>query len=47
MLADLARLIAAGELDVPVAATFPLAEVRDAYQRLAQGHVQGKIVLLP
>ena len=31
----------------PVAATFPLAEVRDAYQRLAQGHVQGKIVLLP
>ncbi len=47
VLADLARLIAAGELDVPVAATFPLAEVRDAYQRLAQGHVQGKIVLLP
>jgi D-arabinose 1-dehydrogenase-like Zn-dependent alcohol dehydrogenase len=30
-----------------VAATYPLAEVRDAYARLAAGHVRGKIVLLP
>ncbi|HTT54530.1 MAG TPA: NADP-dependent oxidoreductase [Streptosporangiaceae bacterium] len=47
VLAELAALIAAGELDIPIAATFPLAQVRDAYRLLAQGHVQGKIVLLP
>jgi NADPH:quinone reductase-like Zn-dependent oxidoreductase len=46
VLAELAALIANGELEIPIAATFPLAEVRDAYRRLAQGHVQGKIVLL-
>jgi NADPH:quinone reductase-like Zn-dependent oxidoreductase len=47
VLAELAALIADGELEIPIAATFPLAEVHDAYRRLAQGHVQGKIVLLP
>jgi NADPH:quinone reductase-like Zn-dependent oxidoreductase len=45
-LAELAGLIAGGELEVPVAATFPLAEVQDAYRRLDQGHVLGKIVLI-
>ena len=45
-LAELAGLVAAGELEVPVTATFPLAEVQDAYRRLDQGHVLGKIVLL-
>jgi len=47
VLAELAELIAAGRLEVPVAATFPLTEVRDAYSLLAQGHVRGKIVLIP
>jgi NADPH:quinone reductase-like Zn-dependent oxidoreductase len=47
VLAELAALIAAGELELPVTATFPLSQVRDAYRRLAQGHVLGKIVLLP
>lgn len=46
-LAELARLIAAGELEMPIAATYPLDEVRAAYDRLATGHVRGKIVLLP
>jgi NADPH:quinone reductase-like Zn-dependent oxidoreductase len=46
VLAELAGLIDTGELEVPVAATFPLAQVRDAYRLLAQGHVRGKIVLL-
>jgi NADPH:quinone reductase-like Zn-dependent oxidoreductase len=46
VLAELAGLIAAGELEVPVTATFPLDEVQDAYRRLDQGHVLGKIVLL-
>ena len=46
-LTDLAGLIADGELDVPIAATFPLDRVQDAYRRLAKGHILGKIVLLP
>jgi NADPH:quinone reductase-like Zn-dependent oxidoreductase len=47
VLAQLAELIAAGQLEVPVAATFPLDRVQDAYRKLAQDHVIGKIVLLP
>jgi len=47
VLAELAGLIAAGQLEVPIAAVFPLAEVRDAYRRLATGHIRGKIVLIP
>jgi NADPH:quinone reductase-like Zn-dependent oxidoreductase len=45
VLAELAGLIADGELEIPVAATFPLDEVRAAYTELASGHVHGKIVL--
>ena len=44
-LAELAGLIAAGQLEVPIAATFPLSQVQDAYRRLATGHLRGKIVL--
>ncbi|HLN67292.1 MAG TPA: NADP-dependent oxidoreductase [Streptosporangiaceae bacterium] len=47
VLAELAGRIAAGELEVPIAATFPLDRVQDAYRRLAEGHILGKIVLLP
>jgi NADPH:quinone reductase-like Zn-dependent oxidoreductase len=47
VLAELAALIAAGELELPVAAAFPLSQVRDAYTLLAEGHTRGKIVLLP
>jgi NADPH:quinone reductase-like Zn-dependent oxidoreductase len=46
-LAELAQLIAAGELEVPIAATYPLDQVREAYARLGTGHIRGKIVLLP
>jgi NADPH:quinone reductase-like Zn-dependent oxidoreductase len=46
-LAVLAGLIAAGELEVPIAAAYPLAQVRDAYRLLEAGHIRGKIVLLP
>ena len=45
VLAELAGLIAAGELEVPVTATFPLEQVQDASRRLEQGHLLGKIVL--
>jgi NADPH:quinone reductase-like Zn-dependent oxidoreductase len=47
VLAELAGLIAAGELEIPIAATFPLERVQDAFRLLAGGHVHGKIVLLP
>jgi NADPH:quinone reductase-like Zn-dependent oxidoreductase len=47
VLAELAGLIAAGKLEVPIAATFPLAQVQDAYRELGEGHTLGKIVLLP
>ncbi len=47
VLAELAALVAAGELEVPIAATFPLADVRAAFKLLEQGHTRGKIVLLP
>ena len=46
VLAELAGLIAAGELEIPIAAAYPLDRVRDAYRRLAQGHLLGKIVLI-
>jgi NADPH:quinone reductase-like Zn-dependent oxidoreductase len=46
-LAELAALIAAGELEVPIAATFPLSQVQDAYRELETGHTRGKIVLIP
>jgi NADPH:quinone reductase-like Zn-dependent oxidoreductase len=45
VLAELAGLVARGDLEVPVTATFPLDQVQDAYRRLDQGHLLGKIVL--
>jgi NADPH:quinone reductase-like Zn-dependent oxidoreductase len=47
VLAELANLVAAGELDVPIAQVFPLGEVRQAYRTLEQRHTRGKIVLRP
>jgi NADPH:quinone reductase-like Zn-dependent oxidoreductase len=47
VLAELAGLIASGDLELPVAATFPLDDVQDAFRRLAAGHILGKIVLIP
>lgn len=43
----LVDLVAAGELEIPVAATYPLADVRQAYQQLNRERTLGKIVLLP
>jgi len=47
VLAELAGLIVEGQLEIPIAAAFPLDQVQDAYRRLAEGHILGKIVLLP
>jgi NADPH:quinone reductase-like Zn-dependent oxidoreductase len=45
VLAQLARLIDEGKLEMPIAHVYPLADVRDAYRELEQGHTHGKIVL--
>jgi NADPH:quinone reductase-like Zn-dependent oxidoreductase len=47
VLAELAGEIAAGRLEVPIARTYPLEEVRDAYRELERRHTRGKIVLVP
>lgn len=47
VLAELAGLIAAGELDVPIAATFPLRDVQSAYRMVEARHTLGKVVLTP
>ena len=47
VLAELAGLIADGQLDIPIAAVYPLARVRDAYRELERRHTLGKIVLVP
>ena len=39
-------LLADGRIRVPVAATYPLADVEAAYQRFADGAKLGKVVLL-
>ncbi len=46
-LAELLGLVADGRLEVPIAATFPLDQVRDAFRELAERHTRGKIVLIP
>jgi NADPH:quinone reductase-like Zn-dependent oxidoreductase len=46
-LAELAALIDQGALEMPIAATYPLDQVRDAYTELERNHTRGKIVLLP
>jgi NADPH:quinone reductase-like Zn-dependent oxidoreductase len=47
VMTELAELIAAGQLEVPIAATYPLDQVREAYTELAKRHTRGKIVLVP
>jgi NADPH:quinone reductase-like Zn-dependent oxidoreductase len=47
LLAEIAGLVAAGSLEIPIARTFPLDLVRDAYRELAERHTRGKIVLQP
>lgn len=46
-LGDLARMIDAGMVRVDLADTYPFTQAAEAYERLEQGHVRGKIVLVP
>jgi NADPH:quinone reductase-like Zn-dependent oxidoreductase len=47
VLAELVGLIDKGQLEIPIAAVYPLTEVQAAYRELEQGHTLGKIVLKP
>jgi NADPH:quinone reductase-like Zn-dependent oxidoreductase len=46
VISQLASFIEEGELAVPIAATFALQDVRQAYELLEQRHTRGKIVLV-
>ncbi len=41
----LSRAVQAAKLRVPIAAAYPLAEAAKAHERIAKGHVLGKIIL--
>ena len=45
-LAEIGELIESGRFSLPVAQTFPLADVAEAHRVSEQGHVRGKLVLL-
>ena len=47
VLAEMAALVASGQIEVPIAATYPLERVKDAYDELEKRHTRGKIVLIP
>lgn len=47
VLAELAALITAGQLEVPIAEVFPLDDVRRAFRILEERHTRGKLVLQP
>lgn len=47
VVAELAALVDKGELDIPIARTYPLDQVRDAFRELERRHTRGKIVLVP
>jgi len=47
ILSEMADLVASGQIEVPIAATYPLEEVRAAYAELDRRHTRGKIVLIP
>ncbi|HXF30866.1 MAG TPA: NADP-dependent oxidoreductase [Solirubrobacterales bacterium] len=47
ILKEMAELVAAGKIEVPIAATYPLDEVREAFEQLEDRHTLGKIVLVP
>ncbi|HEY5271757.1 MAG TPA: NADP-dependent oxidoreductase [Acidimicrobiales bacterium] len=47
VLAEMAGLVASGKIEIPIAKTYPLEKVRDAYAELEERHTRGKIVLIP
>ena len=47
VLTEMADLVASGAIEVPIAATYPLERVADAFAELEKRHTRGKIVLVP
>jgi NADPH2:quinone reductase len=47
VLTEMANLVASGAIEIPIAATYPLDRVADAFEKLEQRHTRGKIVLIP
>jgi NADPH2:quinone reductase len=47
VLSEMAELVASGQIEIPIAATYPLERVRDAFAELEERHTHGKIVLIP
>jgi NADPH:quinone reductase len=47
VLSEMAELVASGQIEIPIAATYPLEQVKDAYAELEERHTHGKIVLIP
>ena len=45
VMANLAGMIADGKLEIPIAKTYPLIKVKEAYQELEKHHTHGKIIL--
>ncbi len=45
-MADIGRLVAAGQFWLPVDRTFPLDRIADAHRRSEQGHVRGRLVVV-
>lgn len=47
VLGELAELMKAGRLEIPIAKVYPLSQVQEAYRDLEERHTHGKIVLVP
>jgi NADPH:quinone reductase len=47
VLSEMAKLVASGQIEIPIAATYPLEQVQDAFAELEKRHTRGKIVLIP
>jgi NADPH:quinone reductase-like Zn-dependent oxidoreductase len=47
VLSQMAELVASGQIEIPIAATYPLEKVRDAFAEVETRHTNGKIVLIP
>ena len=47
ILTEMAGLVASGAIELPIAATYPLDRVADAFAELELRHTRGKIVLIP
>jgi NADPH:quinone reductase-like Zn-dependent oxidoreductase len=47
VLSQMADLVASGQIEIPIAATYKLENVRDAFAELEKRHTLGKIALIP